>query len=55
MLHVEPEIKFVGLILKYSLNAGVIYDEDDKDDTESDGVHFNSEGDVIVLDAYEWE
>lgn len=55
LLHVEPEIKFVGLILKYSLNAGVIYDEDDKDNAESDGVHFNSEGDVIVLDAYEWE
>lgn len=25
------------------------------DNTESDGVHFNSEGDIIVLDAYEWE
>lgn len=55
LLHVEPEIKFEGLILKYSLDAGIAYDEEDKEINESTGVHFNSAGDIIVLDAYEWE
>lgn len=55
LLHVEPEIKFEGLILKYSLDAGIAYDEEDKEINESSGVHFNSAGDVIVLDSYEWE
>jgi len=57
-IYVEPEIKFEGLLLKVSASAGLSeYQEGDKIDDlkEREGLHYNAEGKLVVLDPYEWE
>ena len=54
-LFVEPTISFEGLILKYTFSTGIAYDEDDDVGGDSDGVHFNEDGDIVVLDSYSWD
>ena len=54
-LFVEPTISFEGLILKYTFSTGIAYDEDDDVGGDSDGVHFNEDGDIVVLDSFSWD
>ncbi|KIA94527.1 hypothetical protein OA88_22085 [Flavobacterium sp. JRM] len=57
-IYIEPEIKFEGLLLKVSASAGLTnYEAGDKinDLKERDGMHYDAQGKLVVLDPYEWE
>lgn len=65
-MYFEPEIKFHGIVIKGSISLGIAstkMDETIKNEEEGesinpedlDGIHFKAEGEIIVMDAYEWE
>jgi hypothetical protein len=59
-IYVEPKIKFDGLVLKGSANFGAVEEDGAKGSSieelkEQDGLHYEGEGKIVVLDPYEWE
>lgn len=57
-LYVEPEIKFHGIIMSGTIDLGIVEappEGENKDLDERDGVRYSKGGEVVVMDAYEWE
>lgn len=55
-LYLEPSIKFHGLVLKADIKVGLVMPpgEEKKSPESRDGIHYNANGELIVMDAYEW-
>ncbi len=56
-LYLEPSIKFLGVTMKFDAKGGLAFSPPgaDKKSAESrDGVHYAANGEIIVMDAYEW-
>lgn len=56
-LYLEPSIKFLGVTMKFDAKGGLAFSPPgaDKKSAESrDGIHYSANGEIIVMDAYEW-
>ncbi|MGJ7031960.1 hypothetical protein [Niabella hirudinis] len=53
----QPEIKFEGFVLKASVNAGIVDAPTDSSTNyaDMDGLHYDGEGSIVVLDPYAWD
>lgn len=59
-IYIEPKIKFDGLVLKGNANFGAVEEDGAKGSSieelkKQDGLHYEGEGKIVVLDPYEWE
>jgi hypothetical protein len=59
-LYIEPEIKFHGIVLKGSFAIGIIDPPSSQGGKkgrpeDQEGIHYSKKGEIVVMDAYEWE